>query len=102
MPYWHVGQKVVCIAALVAPYGPRIEKDAIYTIRDIIRCPHWADDALGFALEEVVCLKRLEAEDCWHEKHFRPLRSTSIECFEELLTSPEVREARKREDVGEE
>ena len=89
MPYWHIGQKVVCIASLAAPYGPRIEKDEVYTIRDIIRCPHWADEALGFALEEVFCLKRFDAEDCWHEKHFRPLRPTSIECFEELLTSPE-------------
>ncbi len=93
MTYWHIGQKIVCIASLAAPYGARIEKDEVYTIRDIFRRPQWTDDALGFALEEVLCFQREDGEDCWHERHFRPVRTTSIESLKELLVSPEVRAA---------
>ena len=88
MADWHVGQMVVC----VEPDGwpPRwaaLSARQIYTIRGIIE----DDGVLGFNLEEIVNpINPFKGHEYgYRASRFRPVKATSIDCFQHLLTPTE-------------
>ena len=94
MGNFHVGQKVVCIdqhrpsaaaswiAQGIVPTYPA--KGCVYTIRAIVF--HSYTGAALLLLEEVVnVVPAGMLEPGFDAKHFRPVKTTSIEIFERLL-----------------
>lgn len=103
MKDWHVGQKVACVSS----FGHRIMEPEtypvtgeIYTVRDIDIDPT-LNEAF-FRLEEIVNAPRnlhangvvLFGEKTFWSGRFRPIKTTSIDCFLAILTSPDVEAAK--------
>ena len=103
---FYVGQRVVCVCVQfskerawrnVVRVFPK--HGAIYTIRSICE----AGDLIGFCFEEFVNppghFSRGIVEPAFDSRRFRPVRTTSIQVFRELLVPNPERERDLRELV---
>lgn len=97
---FHVGQKVVCVNTRNWPrdsYRPTLPKrGAVYTVRAIVPCRGQGYDEDGIRLAEIVnptlSLRCPNGQRIWTElafrmSRFRPVRTTSIEVFTQMLES---------------
>ena len=107
---FHVGQKVVCVSDRFAENShwrkvvrtfPKLH--SIYTIREICDGYGSQQGLVGFCFYEIVNPTALfgrdyEEEPAYNSENFRPIRKTSIEAFEKLL-SPVDRNERRAKTV---
>lgn len=91
---WYIGQKIVCVndeweAEEGVPVGLVQDpiRGNIYTIRDIDT--HQEDD-IGFRLEEIINPPFEDFETTFNEKAFKPVRTTSISIFAQMLEQEPV------------
>jgi hypothetical protein len=98
MPF-HVGQRVVCVntrnwsdRSRDRPKYPK--RGAVYTVRAIVVCTDRGYDEDGLYLEEIVNKPRLyedpqgqlmKCEVAFRMSRFRPVRTTSIDVFTQML-----------------
>jgi hypothetical protein len=96
---WQIGQQVVCVNDVFSPCQywrsavqafPQLH--SIYTIRDM-REVH---GLIGLCFYEIWSPPQLFAEGfvepAFNSRNFRPVKATSIECFEKLLAPRDVLE----------
>lgn len=87
---FHVGQRVVCVDDRDLTEGVHPVKGSIYTIR-ALRWSEWFERQ-HVLLEEILKQSQLFA-DGFHEgsfraDRFRPVKTTSIEIFHQMLVTP--------------
>lgn len=92
---WHVGQRVVCVNVTDSfmPENLRgningLEKGRVYTIRKIGTENHFGFKLNALWLEEIVrtCPVKGISDMGSHEKRFRPIDESKIDCLREHLT----------------
>lgn len=102
---FHVGQRVVCIDAsrMVAHHCERLPvQGEVYTIRDIIEWP----GGTGLQFHEIVNSPKRYPEgfiECdFVARRFRPVKTTSISIFTQMLFPVSKDEGEAMEDIAEE
>jgi hypothetical protein len=95
-PYFHAGQKVVCVDASANQRGGEklLTRGKIYTIRAIFQEPGWQAPGWGVYLEGVRIVHPDDGME-WpiHPRRLRPVteRPTNIEIFRKLLATVSVK-----------
>jgi len=89
---FYPGQLVVCVNAGHVPEATNnfpgiLQKNHIYTVRDVVENPKFGFDGYGLFLESVK-LPKCDAtgiEEAWHPSRFNPCVHTNIRVFTSLL-----------------
>jgi hypothetical protein len=90
-PWFHVGQRIVCVDASINPKGyPQklLTAGKIYEVRGIDQTPGWKAPHWGVLLEGIwIAYPDGRSEWAMHPRRFRPIieRPTNIDVFEKLL-----------------
>jgi hypothetical protein len=104
-PWFHVGQRIVCVDSRINPKGyPKklLGAGQIYEVRAVDQRPGWKAPHWGVHLKGIVIFyPNSDFEWAMNPNRFRPVveRPTSIKSLEEMLTVPTDIERQLRDEM---